>query len=316
MLHHVLAAAALVATLCHPTMSSAQTPVEQRDSVNNGVVGVIAARRTGTMTIFADDLQAVLDEEDNLRVLPILGTGSLGNIHDLLYLRGVDIAMTQGDVLDFYKEFNIDKKITSKIAYIASLGLEEAHLLARSDIRTVDDLEGKVVNFGWDGSGSFLSASIIFDVLGLNVEAGIDKHKTAMVKLKNGEIDAMFWMGGAPIDAFEGVSGADGLHLLSIPADRVKATTYSAATLSADQYPNLIQPGEDIETVQVSTVMAAYEWPAGHPRRIAVERFARSLFANSEELNKDQYHPKWKTMDLGAEVAGWRRFEVSSGATN
>ena len=285
----------------------AQNPADRRSQVNDGVVGVVAAKRTGTMTVFADDMAAVLNEVPGLRVLPILGRGSLGNIEDLLYLRGVDIALTQGDVLDFYRTFKIESNLDSKLGYIAALGLEEAHLLARNEIRTVDDLAGKKVNFGWDGSGSFLSASIIFDNLGIQVDAGIDLHKVAMVKLLNGEIDAMFWMGGSPIDSFEELSGDEGLHLLPIPNDRITASTYGPATLDSSIYPKLIQPGQSIETVEVSTVMAAYNWPEGHARRRAVELFAKSLFENIDRFHQDPYHPKWKLMDLAADVPGWRR---------
>ena len=271
------------------------------------MVGLVAAKRTGTMTVFADDMAAVLNETPGLRVLPILGRGSLGNIEDLLYLRGVDIALTRGDVLDFYRTFKIESNIDSKLGYIAALGLEEAHLLARQEIRTVDDLAGKKVNFGWNGSGSFLSASIIFDNLGIEVDAGVDLHKVAMVKLLNGEIDAMFWMGGSPIDSFERLTGDKGLHLLSIPKSRITASTYGPATLESDIYPNLIQPGQSVETVEVSTVMAAYKWPEGHPRKQAVELFAKSLFENIETLHQDPYHPKWKSMDIGDDVPGWTR---------
>lgn len=300
--------AAFVATLIAVTThASAQSAAERRTNVNEGVVGVVAAKRTGTMTVFADDLAAVLNDVSGLRVLPILGRGSLGNIEDLLYLRGVDVALTQGDVLDFYQEFELESNLEGKIGYIAALGLEEAHLLARKEMTSVDDLEGKKVNFGWNGSGSFLSASIIFDNLGVKVEAGVDLHKVAMVKLQNGEIDAMFWMGGSPIDSFEELSGTEGLHLLPIPTDRIAARTYAPTTLTSDDYPNLIAPDQAIETVEVRTVMAAYKWPNGHPRRQAVELFAKSLFENAETFHQDPYHPKWKTMDLAAEVPGWTR---------
>ena len=285
--------------------SSAQSAAESRVRVNEGVVGLVAAKRTGTMTVLADDMAAVLNEVDGLRVLPILGRGSLGNIEDLLYLRGVDIALTQGDVLDFYQEFKIEDNVNNKIGYIAALGKEEAHILARKEIRSVDDLTDKKVNFGWAGSGSFMSAAIIFDNLGLRVVALEDLHKQAMVKLKKGEIDAMFWMGGSPIDAFTELSDVDGLHLLPIPSDRISASTYAPAELTAEHYPKLIGPGEAIETVEVSTVMAAYKWPADHPRRKAVELFARSLFDNASAFLSDAYHPKWQSMDLGAEVPGW-----------
>lgn len=297
---------AAIATLIYPvTDSSAQTAADSRERVNAGVVGVVAAKRTGTMTVLADNMAAVLNEEDGLRVLPILGRGSLGNIEDLLYLRGVDIALTQGDVLDFYREFNIEENVNNKIGYIAALGKEEAHILARKEILSVDDLAGKKVNFGWSGSGSFMSASIIFDNLGLAVVATDYLHEEAMLKLKSGEIDALFWMGGGPIDPFTELSESDGLHLLPVPNERISASTYAPAQLTSELYPNLIPAGQTVETVEVSTVMAAYKWPHDHPRRKAVELFTKSLYSNVDALREDPYHAKWRSMDLAAQVPGW-----------
>jgi len=302
----LLLAASVFAGSVQP--SAGQEVATRRDQVNDGVVGLVAARRTGTMTIFADDMAAVLNEVKGLRVLPILGRGSQGNIEDLLYLRGVDVAITQGDVLDFYREFDLESNIDGKIGYIASLGLEEAHLLAREEIQTVDDLAGKQVNFGWAGSGSYLSASILFDNLGINVDVTEHVHKNAMVMLKAGEIDAMFWMGGSPIDSLQELNGDEGLHLLSIPPDRITASTYSPSVLSSQHYPNLLPPGGDLPTVQVNTVMAAYNWPSDHPKHEAVQLFADSLYENLRTLQSGEaYHPKWGEMNLGAEVSGWRR---------
>ena len=62
---------------------------------NAGTVGVISGGVDGTYVRIAADLAAVLDDGDTLRVLPIIGKGSLQNISDILVLRGVDIGIVQ-----------------------------------------------------------------------------------------------------------------------------------------------------------------------------------------------------------------------------
>src|SRR5690606_1094934 len=115
----------------------------QRHLVNGGVVGLISGGVTGTYVRIAADLADALDEGYEMRVLPIIGKGSVRNIEDLLLLRGIDVAIVQSDVLDFYKRAELVPDIESKIHYVTRLYDEEVHVLARAEIATVDDLAGR-----------------------------------------------------------------------------------------------------------------------------------------------------------------------------
>ena len=64
---------------------------------NNWTVGIAGGQLSGTYMTFANELAEVLDDGDNLRVLPIVSYGAASNLDDLLYLRGVDVAVTQPD---------------------------------------------------------------------------------------------------------------------------------------------------------------------------------------------------------------------------
>ena len=90
--------------ICWPTGPvSAQSDAELRERVNQGTVSIISGGVTGTYVRIASDLASVLDEGDELRILPIIGKGSVQNITDILYLRGIDIGIVQSDVLSFIK---------------------------------------------------------------------------------------------------------------------------------------------------------------------------------------------------------------------
>jgi uncharacterized protein len=311
-LARMLNVAILALWICGPADqgASAADATTQRDLVNGGTVGLISGGVTGTYVRIAADLANALDDGYQMRVLPIIGKGSVRNIEDLLVLRGIDVAIVQSDVLDFYKRAELVPNIEATIRYIAKLYNEEVHVLAKSEYGTIDDLAGKRVNFGTEGSGTFMTASIIFDDLGIDVDVASDPEPVALEKLRSGEIDAMVFVGGKPVAFIEEVDRSEQLRLLAIPPERIKAA-YLPSELTPDVYPNLIDAGEPVQTVAVTAVLAAYNWPADHPRREKLNRFIESFTANFSRLLEPPFHPKWREIDLSAEVPGWRRITAA-----
>jgi TRAP transporter TAXI family solute receptor len=291
-------------------ISQAADIPEQRQLVNGATVGIISGGITGTYVRIASDLADAFDHGYDLRVVPVIGKGSVRNIEDLLLLKGIDIAIVQSDVLDFYKRANLYPGIENKVAYITKLYNEEVHLLARDAFASVDDLRGRRVNFGTEGSGTFMTAGIIFDELGIQVEATTFPEPEALAKLRAGGIDALVFVGGQPLALVSQIEADSGLKLLPIPADRVHAA-YLPASLTAASYSKLIAPGESVPTLAVSAVMAAYDWPVGSPRSVKVKRFVDHFFADFDRLKQAPYHAKWREVDLRAPVPGWHRLDAA-----
>src|SRR3954467_15276993 len=73
------------------------------DDLNTWTVGVAGGLLEGTFIRYAADLAKVLDDGNNLRVLPMVTYGAVSNVTDLLNLRGIDVAITQADVLDHFR---------------------------------------------------------------------------------------------------------------------------------------------------------------------------------------------------------------------
>jgi TRAP transporter TAXI family solute receptor len=307
-MHHLMTIILLLAIgwFQHIPTAKAQTPEQRRAMVNDSVVGIIAARRQGTMTELAEDLRDTL-ESDDLRIVPLLGRGSIGNVQDLLFLRGVDLALVQSDVLNFYLDQGIEPNIDSKIRYLATIGPQKAHLLTRLDINSIEQLNGKRVNIGRENTGSFMSASLLLQALGLQVQPLNYGHKKALNLLKSGEIDAMFRMGGAPIPGMLEAKVEDGIHLIDIPADRVASSAYQPTTLTPESYPELVRA--PVQSVKVQTLLASYNWPKGHPRYDNVAKFNDALVSNQDELRSGDYHPAWQELSVDGTVSGWRKFE-------
>ena len=135
---------------------------------------------------FASELARVLDDGDNMRVLPIVTRGPFDNVYDLLYLRGVDAAIVYGDVLDHFKAKPEFAGAWRRINYLLSLFPSEVHMFVRPEINSLQDLAGKVVNFNTQGTAAAYSGPIIFKQLGIDIKATFIPHNVAMEKMKAG----------------------------------------------------------------------------------------------------------------------------------
>ncbi len=292
------------------TIVSKTPSAQQRELVNSGTVGLIIDSAESSDAALASDLVTALNDGYNLRVLPVLGQGSVRNVEDLLYLRGIDVALVQADVLDFYRLTGGIEDIDERIRYIAKLANEEVHILARREIASVQDLEGRRVNFGVDGSGSFLTAGKLFDHLSIDVVVTAFTLAEALKEAEEGTIDALIVVGAAPIERLQLLDSENGLHLLSIPKDDLREL-YDPATISSREYPNLVTSGETVETLAVAKVLTAFNWPSDHPRAEKVNKFVDSLFDSMGRLARPPFHPKWREVDLFAPLPGWQRLSVA-----
>ncbi|MEZ5934913.1 MAG: TAXI family TRAP transporter solute-binding subunit [Alphaproteobacteria bacterium] len=283
---------------------------QQQELVNGGTVGLIIDSAESSDVELASDLVAALNDGYKMRVLPVLGQGSVRNVEDLLYLRGIDVALVQADVLDFYRGIGTLPEIGERIRYIAKLANEEVHVLARQEVASVQDLDGRRVNFGVEGSGSFLTAGILLDRLGIDVNVTSFPLPKALKEIEEGTIDALIVVGAAPIGRLRQLDHDNGLHLLPIP-DAGLGDSYQPAEIAAGDYPDLLEPGTVVKTVAVAKILTAFNWPEGHPRGDKVKRFVDSLFANIDRLARPPFHPKWREVDLLASLPGWERLSVA-----
>src|SRR5262249_26420933 len=243
--------------------SLAQSGSEEaiRNRKNNWTIGIVGGQLSGTYMTFANELAEVLDDGDNLRVIPIITYGAASNMDDLLYLQQVDLAMTQSDVFDYFRTQRKMSNLASRVHYIVRLPVSELHILAAPGIESIEDLKGKKVSFGPAGSASSLTGTIVFQRLGVQVEQVLFDNPTALQKVKSGELAALVRVIGKPIDFFTKIPANSGLHFVSIPYSKLFADYYAVGELTSKEYPNLIPEGQPVETLGVPAVLAVYNWP-------------------------------------------------------
>src|SRR5262249_14957650 len=73
---------------------------QMRQKTNDGVIRIIADDIDSTSFRAAAEVSSVLSGLEGLRVIPVVGRGSVSNINDLLFLKEIDLAVVQQDVLD------------------------------------------------------------------------------------------------------------------------------------------------------------------------------------------------------------------------
>ena len=283
---------------------------------NAWTVGVAGGLIDGTYMRFADELAKVLDDGDNLRILPMVSYGAASNLDDLIYLRGIDVAVTQSDVFEYFRTERKTPNLQNRVHYILRLPISELHILAKSEIRTIEDLRGKKVNFGPAGSGSSLTGTIVFQRLGVEVEPVLIDQQSALQRLRSDEVAALVRVVGKPVDFFTRIPPNSGLHLVPVPFTNTFADYYTLGELDAKDYPTLIADGQKVDTIGVPAVLAVINWKKGSDGYRRVERFIEQLFAKWDKFQTPPRHPKWRDVNLAATVPGWTATPSRSRCSN
>ena len=287
--------------------------IPDRNRVNEGTVTVITAPAGGATSVFGSDMSRVLDDDATVRVLPVLGKGPVRNVVDVLYLKSIDMGIVTTDVPEFYKLQYKIPDITSKLKYIAKLYHNEVHVIARTSIRSIFDLEGKRILAPTDVG--YYAAKVIFSRLDIK-PASIDNQTDdarSIQKIADGDADAYIVSTGKVFPLARNlIKNEDrSLHLVPIPYDRRLQDLYLPTTLSSEEYPNLLSPGQTINTVAASQLLVTYDWPQDSERYKKVARFVDAFFSKIDEFQKPPRHPKWSESSITAAIPGWQRFKAS-----
>jgi TRAP-type uncharacterized transport system substrate-binding protein len=185
------------------------------------------------------------------------------------------------------------------------------HLITRNEITSIEQLRGKKVQFANPGGSSTITGVIAFQRLGIEVEQMSGDITGGWDQLRKGEFDGIVRVVNKPVGYISAIPPNSGLHMIPIPYSKKFTDLYALAEFTNADYPNLVAPGERVDTIAVPSVLAVYNWPKNSDRYRRVERFVQRLFANFEKLQKAPYHAKWKDVNLAASIPGWTRFSVA-----
>ena len=292
------------------TPPSAISPSEvQKEKMNAWTVGLAAGLLEGAPLRLGAEMARIVDDESNLRVLPIVTRGATDNLNSLLYLRGVDTAIINSDALEEYK-IQVPE-IRRQITYLLNLFPSELHIFVRPEIESLQDLAGRKVNFNTQGTAAAYSGPLIFSRLGVDIEKTFIPHQVALEQMRKGEMAAVVFITSKPVDAFVKGRWEPGFKFLPVKYESKFEDYYLPAVLEAAEYPGLIKQGERVPTIAVPTALVAFNWPANTNRYQRVARFVDILFSRIDKLQGPGFDPKWKSINLAATVPGLGRFAAA-----
>jgi len=286
--------AALLVTICMISIGFAQT------------MGVVTGGTKGTYYQFGLNL-AQLVKSRGIKLNVYDSAGSVQNIWAVYKAPGVQLGVVQSDVLAFVAKVQTDpvlQRIANKMRMVFPLYNEEVHVLARQGVTDFDDLADKRVAIGQDGSGTYLTARLMFEVSDVKpkemVPIGTDE---ALAQLKQKKIDAMFYVAGLPVKLFaEDVTAEDGLTFVPVTNKSV-LEFYPSVQIPPNTYR---WQGQAVDTIAVKAVLVSYDFRGINCEYVG--KFARTLYDNLEWLRANG-HPKWQSVDLNASVKGWEQYD-------
>ncbi len=284
-------------------------PPRPQVAMNAWTVGLAGGLLEGAPIRLAAEIARVVDDGDNLHVLPVVTRGAAENVNSLLYLRGIDAAIINADVLDEYKRQVPD--VQQRLAYVLNLFPSELHIFVRPEIHSLNDLVGKKVNFNNQGTAAAYSGPLIFSRLGLDVQQTFIPHQVALEQMRKGDMAAVVFITSKPVEAFGRGRWEAGFKFLPVPYEGKLEDYYLPASLESTDYPGLIKQGERVDTIAVPTALVAFNWPSNTNRYDRVARFVDHLFSQIDKLQAPGFDPKWKSINLGATVPGLVRFPAA-----
>jgi TRAP transporter TAXI family solute receptor len=244
----------------------------------------------GSYIQVATDIQNLAAKE-GVELQPTPTKGSLENIQ-LIGDGKVDLAVVQLDALRFASDVLKQYKgldILEKIKVVLNLYPEEIHVLTnKTDIQTFYHLAGKRVSVGTEGSGSAVSGAVLFSVYDIDATVSFDNFEDALRRMDAGDLDAVIFVGGAPVPFIAKTSGK--LHLVRLPSNPALEEIYFRTKLGRAHYD---WAQAETETYGVPSVIVGLD-KRDEQYTTQMQRLVLAVLNDREYLAANG-HPKWKS---------------------
>ncbi|BBK43003.1 hypothetical protein STVA_30230 [Allostella vacuolata] len=234
--------------------------------------------------------------------------GSVENI-SLMQAKRAESALCQADIAHWaYKGIGLfeNKGPFASLRAVAALFREPVHVVVRRDsrIEAIDDLRGKRVALGEEFSGTRVDAVLVLAAHGVqekDIQPSYLRTGAAADALRDGSIDAFFFISGYPVSAIDELARRIPIRLLPVvgpPADVLRSTgPFFVDTI----IPNQTYP--DVPAVPTVSVSALWVVDAELPDTL-VHAIAKSLWHPTARRLFDGGHPEARNIQLQTAQAG------------
>jgi len=230
----------------------------------------------------------------------VASNGSVANINGI-QAGSLESGLSQSDVA--YWAFTgtgvyEGKPKVDTLRGIANLYPETIHLVARkgSGIKSPADLRGKRVSLDEPGSGTLIDARLVLAAYGLtedDVEAEYLKPNAAGDRLRDGALDAFFFVGGFPTGAIVELATSAGIELVPIAGPEAEKLLSQYQFFARDTVPADTYAGVG-ETPTIS-VNAVWVTSTNQPDEL-IYQITKALWNDNTRKLLDTGHAKGKTI--------------------
>ena len=301
-----------------PVVSAAELPtLPEAQEVNNHTTGIVFHYEETYRRLIADMTEAFKarspDGADAVRMVPIIGVNHVQTLLDMLYMQGVDLGIVHSDVFEYLARNQGNASVYQRINSLVELYVENTAIIAGTRYETLEDLAGQTVNFGTIGKGSDVTGTVLFDVLGIDVDiVRLDKLE-ALEQVKSGEIAASIYLADVPIEDPElrALTPEDNVRLLPLPQTPELLEHYHQSDLTQDDFPNLIDGQDTVASLGVPVIIASYNWPRSEQFRYGKSlRFMEAFIASLDTLKQGDNAALWEKVSLSTDVPGVPRLAL------
>jgi uncharacterized protein len=280
-------------------------PRQVRNTSLSNSVGVISGEENSTYSRTLDSLSEILSHRQ-MRLQPIASQGPAQDLVSLLHRSDIDTAIVQTDALEGVAD-HVQAAARERLRYLFQVSSKAVHILAPRDIGDIRQLEGRKVNINRPGSGVHLTARLMFEKLGIKPEFTTYDQETAYQRLQSGEIQASILLAAHPSTEVLAFPSSGRFHLLPIILEE-GALHYRPVQLTADEYPHLIEKGQQVGSIAVGRILVVRDWPRGSRRYKRLTHLAEVIDAYLDGSQRSEQGLQRAEITLQA-APGWQRFE-------
>lgn len=257
----------------------------------------------GLASQMLSQISVTLDKESDLRVLSVMGYGGTVNVRDLLQLRGADLAILNSDILAYVDLIHTLPDARRKIRLVAPLFSEGVFLFARNSLKSIDNLKGRKVGVLSARPSRGITAKTIFGLLKLNADIVEIDEKEFSKRVAN-DLDGILLFERDLKNLHSTGLSPESFHLVPIPQKGPLASIYLPKSVNKNALGNFA-PAQDLQTVQVTTLLAAFDWSNKQSRFADVSKFVEKFFAVLPQLRASHPESPWSLTDVREALPGW-----------
>jgi fructose-specific component phosphotransferase system IIB-like protein len=283
-------------------------PASINDRINRGLVSIVALDDDAESV---NDFARALNEEGQMRVVPILGESAVANVRDLLYLRGVDAGILNADILAYLRITGEMAAAQSRVRYVTKLYDKTVFLVVGPAVASAADLAGKKIATIGETSDSGVTARTIVSLAKIDAELVPTTMPKAVDGLLTGQLEGLIVVERDAASLLRFIPEGSGLKIVALPVTEELAKIYTFRRLAALEAPSLL-PAEGVQTLTVPTLLAVYDWKQDNPRYPAVSDFVRKLIARTTDAASYDDGRVWRDLTPDFDVSGWQRFDAAA----